>query len=322
MTDILWKPTAPLENIKARAKALAFIRQFFLERQVLEVETPLLAQYSVTDPYMDVLTADNPCGSGERYFLQTSPEYAMKRLLASGSGPIYQIAKAFRRGEQGSRHNPEFTMLEWYRPGFTYSQLMDEVETLVGSVLDSEQPFLRQSYRQIFQQNFDFDPHTVDVSVVKATVDRCLDVQMESDNKDDWLNVLLTEIIEPALGIETPVFIFDYPASQSALAQTAEDETGVIVARRFELYVSGVELANGYFELTDAKEQKKRFKKDQQLRSTLGFNKVEQDTYLLEALLSGLPSCSGVALGLDRLLMLAVGTTSIAQVLSFPVDRA
>ncbi|HEB27175.1 MAG TPA: EF-P lysine aminoacylase GenX [Porticoccus sp.] len=322
MTDILWQPTATLESIKARAELLTSIRQFFSERQVLEVETPLLARYSVTDPHMDVLMADSPVGNGDRYYLQTSPEYAMKRLLASGLGSIYQIAKAFRRGEQGGRHNPEFTMLEWYRPGFTHHQLMDEVEALVASIIGCEHVFARKSYRQMFQQHFDFDPHLVDVGVVKAVAHQHLDVQMDSDNKDDWLNVLLAEIIEPALGVDVPIFIVDYPASQSALAKVSKDEAGVSIAQRFELYVDGVELANGYFELTDAEEQKKRFQHDQQLRADLGRAEMEQDKYLLAAMASGLPSCAGVAMGLDRLLMLAQGVVSINEVLAFPVDRA
>ncbi|MEE8057696.1 MAG: EF-P lysine aminoacylase EpmA [Pseudomonadales bacterium] len=316
-----WRPSASIERLKNRAIILATVRHFFSERNVLEVETPLLARYSVTDPHMDVLTADNPLAEAQRFYLQTSPEYAMKRLLAAGSGAIYQISKAFRRGEQGSRHNPEFTLLEWYRPGFDHFELMDEVAELVVTVLDCNEKFQRLSYREVFQHYLDIDPLLVDCEQLQKIARSHTDIQLESDNRDDWLNVLLAEIIEPKLGVDAPTFIYNYPASQAALAKISTDKNNALVAQRFELYVSGIELANGYFELTNTAEQKKRFQQDQKQRKSLGQTEIESDAYLLSAMESGLPSCAGVALGVDRLVMLAQGARSIADVLAFPVDR-
>ena len=322
MTESVWQPSAALSTLKARADLLATIRQFFSARNILEVDTPLLAKYSVTDPYMQALTADNPVGAADRYFLQTSPEYAMKRLLASDSGPIYQLCKAFRKGEAGSCHNPEFTMLEWYRPDFDHYQLMDEVEALVSLVLASDKPFKRMTYRDVFIDTFAIDPHSSDCEAVKAIARQHLDVQMVSDQKDDWLNLLLAEIIEPKLGIDAPVFIMDYPASQSALARVDMDNKGVEVAQRFELYSQGVELANGYFELIDVQQQQQRFEQDQQRRQQLAAPAVEADQFLLAAMAQGLPSCAGVALGVDRLLMLSQQLATVAETISFSVDRA
>lgn len=300
---------------------LAKVRQFFAARDVLEVETPLMGRYSVTDPFMEVITTANPQHGVDEYFLQTSPEYAMKRLLAAGSGPIYQICKAFRQGEAGSRHNPEFSMLEWYRPGFDHGQLMDEVEELVCSVLNTR-GCQRLSYRQIFEEALGIDPHIASCEQLKVIAEGHIDIQMNSDRCDDWLNLLLAEVIEPTLGSDTPVFIYDYPASQAALARLAIDETGVLVARRFELYYRGLELANGYLELTDPEEQRERFQHDLKLRTEIGKPAREPDPHLLAAMEQGLPSCAGVALGLDRLLMLQLGISHIEEVLAFSVDRA
>lgn len=322
MTDSHWQPSASLKTLKARADLLATIRRFFTARNILEVDTPLLAKYSVTDPYMDVLMADNPVGQQDSYFLQTSPEYAMKRLLAADSGPIYQICKAFRKGEAGGRHNPEFTMLEWYRPDFDHHQLMNEVEALVSEVLNNQQPFERVTYHDLFLKHFSVDPHSSDCEAIRSIARQHLDIQMESEQKDDWLNLLMAESIEPTLGIDTPVFIIDYPSSQSALANIGMDNNGNAVAQRFELYCQGLELANGYFELTDVEEQKQRFEKDHQLRQVLSAPTVEADQFLLAAMEQGLPSCAGVALGVDRLLMLSQGLKGIAEAISFSIDRA
>jgi lysyl-tRNA synthetase class 2 len=321
MLDSHWRPSASLAGLKERAAMLAKIRQFFAARDVLEVETPLLGRYSVTDPHMEVITTAHPGYGTDEYFLQTSPEYAMKRLLAAGSGPIYQIGKAFRQGEAGSRHNPEFSMLEWYRPGFDHWQLIDEVEELVSSVLNTR-GCQRLSYRQVFEAALGIDPHNASCEQLKVIAREHADIQMSSDRRDDWLSLLMAEVIEPALGSDVPVFIYDYPASQAALARLEEDETGILVARRFELYYRGVELANGYFELTDHKEQHERFQRDLQLRAEMGKPARELDPHLLAAMEQGLPSCAGVALGLDRLLMLHLGASRIEEVLAFSVDRA
>ena len=322
MISPCWQPTASIDVLRQRAGIIARIRQFFQQRQVLEVETPLLARHSVTDPYMNALTGDNPSGQPENYYLQTSPEYAMKRLLAAGSGPVFEITKAFRGGERGSRHNPEFTLLEWYRPGFDHGQLMTEVEELVGMVLSVDTPFIRMSYRQMFQHYLHIDPHVIACEELEALAHKHIDLQMHSDNKDDWLNLLLAEMIEPQLGSEQPVFIYDYPASQSALAKTAIDEAGALIAQRFELYVGGLELANGYFELTDTEELETRFRYDQAQRLAMEREPVASDIYLLDAMTEGLPSCAGVALGVDRLIMLALDKSTISDVIAFPSDRA
>lgn len=325
MTDDLWRPTAALTTLKQRAALIASLRKFFAEREVLEVDTPLLASLGVTDPYMDLLSADNPLAGeqrqGDRYYLQSSPEYAMKRLLAAGSGPIFQICKAFRAGEQGSRHNPEFSMLEWYRPGFDHHQLMAEIAELLIAVLDSPEP-QKISYGELFEHHLAIDPHTASVDALEVVARQYLDIQMSSDNRDDWLNLLIAEVIEPKLGFDAPVFIYDYPASQAALAKLGVDSLGRCVAQRFELYINGIELANGYYELTDASEQRLRMQADQHQRIALGRPAMAADQYLLAALDSGLPECAGVALGLDRLIMLALGCERIEQVLSFSVDRA
>jgi lysyl-tRNA synthetase class 2 len=322
MTNSDWQPTASITVLRERANVIACIRSFFSQHAVLEVETPLLARHSVTDPYMEILKGDNPLGKSGAFYLQTSPEYAMKRLLAAGSGPIFEITKAFRKGEQGSRHNPEFTLLEWYRPGFNHFQLMTEIESLVGGLLSCDRPFLRMSYGEMFQQFLNINPHTISCDKLSALARNTIDVQMQSAQKDDWLNILLTEIIEPQLGIDVPVFIYDYPASQSALAKTVINDEGILVAQRFELYVHGIELANGYFELTDAGEQEKRFQGEQSMRLALGVEQIEVDIYLLAAMNEGLPSCAGVALGVDRLVMLALQMKNIADVMAFPSDRA
>jgi elongation factor P--(R)-beta-lysine ligase len=322
MDSDLWAPSASIEHLERRAQIFTTIRTFFAERDVLEVETPLLARFGVTDPHMDALTADNPVAGSERYYLQTSPEYAMKRLLAAGSGPIYQLCKAFRKGESGSRHNPEFSMLEWYRPGFDQFQLMDEVADLVASLLVVER-CQKVSYRAIFQQYLNIDPHRVSCKVLQDIAHDNIDIQMQSDCIDDWLNILLTELIEPELALLPPTFIYDYPASQAALATVANDESGTDVAQRFELYVKGVELANGYFELTDCQEQKRRFEQDQKTRAAQNKESVESDLFLLNAMeQAGLPMCSGVALGVDRLVMLALDLNNVKDVLAFSVERA
>ena len=322
MNSDLWPPHASIAQLKQRAAVLMQVRRFFAERGVFEVETPLLSRYSVTDPHMQALSADNPLvDKGDRYYLQTSPEYAMKRLLAAGSGAIYQLCKAFRRFESGSKHNPEFTLLEWYRPGFDYFQLMDEVAALLECVLGPSH-YEKISYRALFQQHLQIDPHRAECRELRQLALRHIDIQLQSDCRDDWLNVLLSHVIEPKLRQQT-VFIYDYPATQAALARIARDDTGERVAQRFELYVNAVELANGYFELTDVTEQERRFEQERRLRRQQGKISINSDKYLLAAMAeSGLPECSGVALGIDRLVMLALGCSTINDVLTFPVARA
>ncbi|MDC0598277.1 EF-P lysine aminoacylase EpmA [Gammaproteobacteria bacterium] len=311
-----WQPTTSLQILKRRAELLAQIRRFFAEQGVLEVETPLLGQATGTDVNLKTFQVVN---NSTPRFLQTSPEFAMKRLLAQGSGAIFQICKAFRAGESGDRHNFEFTMLEWYRPGLDHFQLMDEVELLVSTVLDV-QSIQRISYRELFQQALNLDPHTATVAQLQSLAQQVVNIDMPENDKDMWLDLLYSHVIEP--GLQAPVFIYDYPASQAALARVVKDASGLGLAQRFELVMNGMELANGYFELTDPQEQLQRFTKDQELRAQRGLVQNPVDSNLLAALRHGLPSCAGVALGLDRLLMLVTGSSSIKEVISFPDDRA
>jgi lysyl-tRNA synthetase class 2 len=319
-----WRPTAPRSALRARAVLNRLIRDFFQHRAVLEVETPLMSRHSGTDAHLAPIIARYGVGHGSEgspRYLQTSPEFAMKRLLCAGSGPIYQLCKAFRDGESGPRHNPEFTMLEWYRPGFSLEQLMDEVEALVRAALPLAAAAIpRLSYAELFQCELGIDPHGAALAELQALVHSRVDSQLELGERDACLDLLYSTLIEPTL-IE-PVFIQDYPASQAALAKTAQDAQGRSVARRFELVIGGLELANGYDELSDATEQARRFEQDGLKRSGLGLPPLAADTRLLAALAQGLPACAGVALGVDRLLMLRLGMRNIEEVLSFPEARA
>jgi elongation factor P--(R)-beta-lysine ligase len=320
-----WQPTASLAMQAARAALNARLRRFFAERGVHEVETPLLCHASGTDPNLQPITAvyqDFPQAASQTLYLQTSPEFAMKRLLAAGSGPIFQLCKAFRNGESGGRHNPEFTVLEWYRPGFSLAQLMDEVEALVLSVLPSLSTAVeRVNYRQLFQQRLAIDPHTVPLAELRAlTLQQVPVAASVLNSRAVCLDLLYGHVIEPTL--LTPVFIYHYPAEQAALAKVVNDELGQPVALRFELVVQGMELANGYDELLDAAEQARRCAADQQLRQQQQLPLIAADQRLLAALAAGLPACAGVALGVDRLLMLQTGAKHIDDVLTFPLARA
>ncbi len=313
-----WRPAASLERLRARAALLASVRAFFSARGVLEVETPVLGRFGVSEPHLHSVSVTSVFdGEG---FLQTSPEYHMKRLLAAGSGPIYQIARVFRGDEQGGRHNPEFSLLEWYRPGFGMEQLMEEVADLVVGVLGCERPSVRDC-RELYRTLADVDPwEDGDAELVEAASEFSGVVQ-EQISRGDALDLLMSFCIEPALAEQGPVFVVNYPPEQAALARR-DLHQGYTVARRFELYVQGLELCNGYQELADAKEQRERFAEDNRLRQSLERRPMEADSRLIAALSHGLPECSGVALGLDRLLMLLVGASSISEVLAFPADRA
>ena len=315
-----WKPSASLQNLQQRAYALAKIRRFFSERDVLEVETPLLASSTVPDVYIESIAAQVVKGSSSRKnFLQTSPEFFMKRLLASGSGSIYQIAKAFRQEEKGARHNIEFTLLEWYRLSYSLDQLMAELEELVQEVLSCG-PISRLSYREIFRQHLRIDPHEISLEELQKLAKSEIDLSGSDLSKTDYLQLLLSNSIEPKL--PPYCIIYDYPLEQAALAILATDEHGVVVAKRFELFGHGMELANGYFELSDAAEQRARFEKDNAARKAKGLQAHDADEKLIAALESGLPSCSGVAVGVDRLLMLLVEAKNISEVISFDSERA
>ena len=318
-----WRPTASLKNLKLRAWVLAEIRAFFSERDVMEVETPLLSLAGSTDPYLDSFTSRYQGAlfpAGQTVYLQTSPEFAMKRLLAAGSGAIFQICKAFRNGETGGQHNPEFTMLEWYRPGFDHHVLMDEMEALIALVLKTA-PARRMTYRDLFLEYVGLDPFELSVADARA----CLQArhinppELAEAAIDDWLSLIMTHLIEPELGTGA-VFVYDFPASQAMLARVVPTQPPV--AQRFELYINGMELANGFYELVDADEQRRRFQADLMQRQQLGLAEVGMSQALIAALESGLPDCAGVALGVDRLLMLAAGVENIAEVVAFPVNRS
>lgn len=314
-----WQPSASLAALRARAELLARVRAFFATRGVLEVETPLLCSSGITDPAIEPLTVDRGDSLSSPRYLQTSPEYAMKRLLAAGSGPIYQIARAFRDGEAGSRHNPEFSLLEWYRPGLDHHQLMAEVAELLIHCL-GPRPIEYHAYRALFRAELGLDPLTASQQELERVARSAIDVGALSGDRDMWLDLLMSHRIEPALAGRGLCFVYDYPASQAALARI-EEKDGQPVAQRFELYVDGVELANGYCELTDADEQRQRFLADNERRRQRGQPRRPLDELLLAALAAGMPACSGVALGFDRLLMLASGEGDIRQVLAFDWRR-
>lgn len=320
----VWKPTASIETLKKRAQILACIRRFFEERGVMEVETQALSQYTVTDPFLvpfDCRFVGPDAAGGQTLYLQTSPEYAMKRLLAAGSGCIYQIAKAFRNEEVGRYHNPEFTMLEWYRVGFDDNALMNEIDALMQRTLSVEY-CEKRSYQDAFQEFVGLDPllATYEVLSEKLIALNMQNLLAGNLSRDDMLQLLFSEYVEPKIGQVVPCFIYDFPASQASLARINQVDSRV--AHRFELYFRGVELANGFYELTDSEEQLNRFKQDNVKREALGIDTREVDERFIEALVAGLPECSGVALGVDRLIMLALDAESITEVQAFPVHIA
>jgi lysyl-tRNA synthetase class 2 len=321
-----WSPTAGRDALAARARLLEQVRGFFAAAGVLEVETPLLCRAGATDPALASLATRyrGPAAPhGATRYLQTSPEHAMKRLLAAGSGPIYQICKAFRDGERGRRHNPEFTLIEWYRPGWSVTALADEVVGLIRAVLPRRLREERLRYSQAFDRTLGIDPHRADVHALRAAALNAgvpgADA-LELPSRDAWLDLLMTHCIEPGFDAAAITVVTDYPASQAALARVRPGDPPV--AERFEVYVGGMELANGFHELADAAEQRARFLADNARRRAGGLPEMPLDERLLAALAAGLPDCAGVALGLDRLLMLATGARDIAEVLAFPLERA
>lgn len=289
----------------------------------MEVETPMMCSASVTDPYVEsvpVCYKPHSLAREAHYYLQTSPEYCMKRLLAAGSGPIYQMAKAFRQGESGRFHNPEFTLLEWYRLDFDHHALMDEVDEFLQQMLKTA-PAERHSYEAVFLSILEASPHHATLDELKACAKKnAVPFVGEMRDVDGWLHLLFAHCIGPQLGKKKPCFIYDFPASQSALARTRKGAP--VLASRFEVYYQGIELANGFHELADVLEQRRRFGRDLAKRKEHGLPLHAVDEKLLSALSHGLPDCAGVALGIDRLVMLATHAEHISQVLSFDVERA
>ena len=312
-----WQPSAPIFALRERARILASIRAFFTTRDYLEVETPIMARFGVSDVYLSNIKAQF---RGQSYCLQTSPEYHMKRLLAAGSGAIFQLARVFRDDELGRWHNPEFSLLEWYQLGIDHHALMKEVDALLQEVLGCG-PCIKKTYRQAFLDACELDPMQADITEFKQALLRfdLGNVLPETEqDRDQYLFLLMSHVVEPALAKEVvPVAIYDFPASQASLAQIHDG-----VAQRFEMYYRGVELANGFHELIDEDAQRQRFEQDNARRCEQGLPESPADEYLLQALHHGLPPCSGVALGIDRLLTLALNRSCIAETLAFDFSRA
>ena len=321
-----WQPAAPLEAIRLRATLHARIREFFAARGVLEVETPVLSVAGNTEPNIASFSLEfsgRTDGAPRTRWLRTSPEHALKRLLAAGIGDCYELGRVFRDGEAGGRHNPEFTMLEWYRVGWDHRRLLDETAEMVRTALalvgrDARLECI--TYRDLYRQRLGLDPFTADEAALRAALG---DVAIEPSGltRDDWLDLLMTHRLQPEFEPDCMLAVYDYPASQCALARLRK-EGDAVVAERFELYVGPLELANGYHELTDADEQRARFERDQQRRRQGGAVVPPIDQRLLAALQAGLPDCAGVALGIDRLLMAMTGSERIADVLAFDFARA
>lgn len=323
MSDVRYQPTCDVNTLRARAKMYAQIRQFFAERDVLEVETPVLSQAGVTDVHLaSVQALRHIQGSAQTHYLQTSPEFSMKRLLASGIGPIYQICKVFRDDEHGRKHNSEFTMLEWYRPGFSLKDLMFEVADLLNVVLKQRFGEVRPtilSYKHAFMDRLDLNPLQATVQELK---DCCRRVGLSLDLGDErlgYIDLLFSHFVEPSLGFDTPVFLTDFPPEMASLAKTRVDDDGELVAARFELYIEGLELANAYDELIDADVLRSRFEADNAEREKLGLHIMPIDEYLLAAL-PHMSECAGIALGIDRLLMTATEQLRLDKVITFPAD--
>lgn len=351
-----FQPAANWSMLWRRAEMFRRLRDFFDSRGFLEVETSILSVDTVIDRHLDPFCtvvgdgclaavgttapispqADVP-SAAKRLWLQTSPEFQMKRMLAAGSGPIYQVARVFRHGELGPLHNPEFTMIEWYQPGVGMNDGMqltaDLCETLLHDI--KSRPLVAPqnatigrgfiSYRDVFEQYVGLDPHTADTAALVAAVER-LNIQppesLSREDRDGWLDLLMVERVQPHLGIGRPTLLYDYPASQAALARIRQDENSPPVAERFELFIDGIELANGYNELLDADELRERNSRVNAQRIADGKEPLPEESRLLAAMQSGMPASVGVALGFDRLLMLAAGAKTIAEVVAFPFDRA
>ncbi|WP_246119322.1 EF-P lysine aminoacylase EpmA [Aliikangiella coralliicola] len=298
--------------LQIRAQVFRSIREYFHDTNALEVDTSLLREFSVTDPYMSAMVALSPAGKKLGY-LQTSPEYAMKKLLCHGSGDIYQLGKVFRSEEEGLHHSSEFTMLEWYRVGFNHRQLMDEVFQII-QLICGDLPRQDMSYRDAFLKYADIDPFDMTVEELSLFAESKLGKLPDNMLYDNYLTLLFSQLVESQFTSNEVTFIYDFPASQASLARTAERDYGTIGCR-FEAYLGGLELANGFWELIEPIEQLARFHNDNSIRNQLGYPKIEIDDTFISALQKGLPDCAGVALGIDRLIMAKLGENNIRRVL-------
>ncbi|MDH5823222.1 EF-P lysine aminoacylase EpmA [Luteimonas sp. RD2P54] len=325
-----WRPSAALEVLRLRARLNAAVRAFFADRGVLEVETPVLSQAGNTEPNIASFALDfsghRDAGAARRW-LRTSPEHPLKRLLAAGIGDCYELGRVFRDGEAGGRHNPEFTMLEWYRTGWDHLRLIDETVALVQAALAlaGRQALVRQwTYRGLYRDRLGLDPMCAGDDELRAALGD-LAIDPAGLGRDDWLDLLMTHRIQPGLDPDSILVVRDYPASQCMLARVRADDGDpdpAPVAERFELYLGSLELANGYHELADPAEQRARFAGELEARAARGLPLPQVDARLLDALQHGLPDCAGVALGVDRLMMALLDTPRIADVLAFEFARA
>jgi lysyl-tRNA synthetase class 2 len=325
MSDSDWRPAAAIDVLRGRAGMLARVRAYFTAQEVLEVQTPVLSAAAASDPQIESIAA-LPAG-GETRYLHTSPEYPMKRLLAAGFGDCYQVCPVFRDGEAGRLHNPEFTMIEWYRLDFGVAELQQDVDRLLRAAcgeLRSFAPSRTLTWRDAIKGSCDIDPQAADAAEIQAVLAaRGIEPSNAGGwDRDDWLDLLMGSLVGPGLGHEAPVFLQDYPESQASLARLRDLPDGTRVAERFELYVDGLELANGFRELGDAMEQRRRFTQDQQTRRRRAQSVNPLDERLLSALEHGLPDCAGVALGFDRLVMAAFRLPSLEAAMAFPARRA
>jgi len=325
MTDSDWRPAAGIDVLRGRAEMLARVRAYFAAQEVLEVQTPVLSEAAASDPQIESIAA-RPAG-GETRFLHTSPEYPMKRLLAAGFGDCYQVCPVFRDGEAGRLHNPEFTMIEWYRLDFGVGELQQDVDRLLrvacGEIRNLA-PSRTLTWREAIRAGCGVDPRDAGIAELRAALSaRGIEPSDAGGwDRDDWLDLVMGSLVGPGLGHDAPVFLEDYPESQASLARLRVLPDGSRVAERFELYVDGIELANGFRELGDALEQRRRFARDQETRRRRAQPENPLDERLLSALAHGLPDCAGVALGFDRLVMAAFRLSSLEAAMAFPVDRA
>jgi len=314
--NVEWRPTASVGALRARAALNRLIRDFFAQRSVLEVETPMLSAAANSEP--NIASIEARMGDGAARWLRTSPEFAMKRMLAAGVGDCFELGRVMRAGESGRQHNHEFTMLEWYRVGWDHHRLMDETTELVQRALASvrKRAIVREtSYRQLYLDYLGIDPFLAEEESLRAPL-VVYGIDPQGLTRDDWLDLLMTHLIQPTFESNRLLLVYDYPASQCALARVRADEPPV--AERFELYLGQLELANGYHELIDTAEQRTRFLRDRGVRAGRGAHCPPHDERLLAALAHGLPACAGVALGVDRLLMAMFDASDIAAVLAFP----
>ncbi|MBM3999151.1 MAG: EF-P lysine aminoacylase GenX [Planctomycetes bacterium] len=321
-----WRPTARLDRLRRRAELLRETRAFFTERGFLEIETPVLSRETIVDRHLDPLSVRCDMETGDasdsaRGWLQTSPELGMKRALAAYGVSLFQVTRAFRAGEVGVRHNPEFTMVEWYEVGAGIDAGIERLSQYAERLL-GRPPARRVSYADAFQAHAGINPHRATIEAMAEAGSRLGKTVPESlpRDPDAWRNWLLAECVEPHLGWGEPAIVWGYPASQAALARLHPDDPAV--AERFELYVDGVELANGYHELLDANELAARARSQNRAREAGGKTGLPAPNRLLNAMRAGMPSCAGVALGFDRLVMIATGSTDIREVMAFPWDRA